>query len=101
MTPILCFTTAEAWEHLHDLGQEAPLERSIFFADFASVDDIEKNASFDERWDKLLTLRGAITRVLEWGAAGQGDRPFPGCGSGAESERRMGRFSCRQLGSVA
>ncbi|WP_319586348.1 isoleucine--tRNA ligase [uncultured Desulfobulbus sp.] len=65
MSPILCFTTAEAWEHLHDLGQEASLERSIFFADFASVDDIEKNEAFDERWDKLLTLRGAITRVLE------------------------------------
>jgi isoleucyl-tRNA synthetase len=65
MSPILCFTTAEAWEHLHDLAQEAPLEQSIFFADFASVDDIEKNEAFDERWDKLLTLRGAITRVLE------------------------------------
>ncbi len=65
MSPILCFTTAEAWEHLHDLAPEAPLERSIFFADFARVDDIEKNEAFDERWDKLLTLRGAITRVLE------------------------------------
>ena len=29
------------------------------------MDDIEKNEAFDERWDKLLTLRGAITRVLE------------------------------------
>jgi len=66
MAPILCFTAAEAWEHLHDLGQDAPLERSIFFADFAKVDDIEKNESFDERWNQLLTVRGAITRVLEW-----------------------------------
>jgi isoleucyl-tRNA synthetase len=66
MAPILCFTAAEAWEHLHDLGQDAPLERSIFFADFAKVDDIGKNESFDERWNQLLTVRGAITRVLEW-----------------------------------
>ena len=65
MAPILCFTTAEAWEHLHDLALDAPLESSIFFADFAKVDDIDKNESFNERWDKLLSLRSAITRVLE------------------------------------
>jgi isoleucyl-tRNA synthetase len=27
MAPILCFTAAEAWEHLHGLGEKAPLER--------------------------------------------------------------------------
>jgi isoleucyl-tRNA synthetase len=65
MAPILCFTTAEAWEHLHGLDQDAPLERSIFFAGFAEVADIEKNKPFSERWDTLLTLRNAITKVLE------------------------------------
>jgi len=65
MSPILCFTTAEAWEHLHDLPQDAPLERSIFFADFAPVADIVEDEAFQGRWDKLLSLRSAITRVLE------------------------------------
>jgi isoleucyl-tRNA synthetase len=65
MSPILCFTAAEAWEHLHDLPQDAPLDRSIFFTRFAPVDDIAKDSAFEERWTKLLNLRGAITRVLE------------------------------------
>jgi isoleucyl-tRNA synthetase len=65
MSPILCFTTAEAWEHLHGLPQDAPLEQSIFFTGFSPVDDIAKDSAFDERWSKLLSLRSAITRVLE------------------------------------
>ena len=65
MSPILCFTTAEAWEHLHGLAQNAPLEQSIFFASFASVDDVAKDDAFDEQWNKLLSLRSGITRVLE------------------------------------
>ncbi|WP_310599296.1 isoleucine--tRNA ligase [Desulfobulbus sp.] len=65
MSPVLCFTAAEAWEHLHQLEANAPLERSIFFADFAEVGDIGRDAAFDERWTRLLALRGAITKVLE------------------------------------
>ncbi|MGE4402768.1 MAG: isoleucine--tRNA ligase [Desulfobulbus sp.] len=65
MSPILCFTTAEAWEHLHNLSQDGPLEQSIFFTDFAAVNDIDRDSAFDERWSKLLSLRSAITRVLE------------------------------------
>ena len=65
MSPILCFTTAEAWEHLHNLDDKAPLEQSIFFSGFAAVDDIRRDATFDEHWTKLLSLRSAITRVLE------------------------------------
>jgi isoleucyl-tRNA synthetase len=65
MAPILCFTAAEAWEHLHNLDEKAPLEQSIFFADFADIADIQREALFDERWNRLLTLRGAITKVLE------------------------------------
>lgn len=65
MAPILCFTTAEAWEHLHQLEQDAPLERSIFFVDFADTSDIRHDVGFNERWNRLLVLRGAITKVLE------------------------------------
>ncbi|MCL2458577.1 MAG: isoleucine--tRNA ligase [Desulfobulbus sp.] len=65
MSPVLCFTAAEAWEHLYRLEQDGPLERSIFFTDFAEVDDVRQDAAFDERWNRLLALRGAITKVLE------------------------------------
>ena len=65
MAPVLCFTAAEAWEHLHGLAPEAPLEHSIFFVDFPPVDDIVRDQAFSEQWDKLLVLRSAITRVLE------------------------------------
>jgi isoleucyl-tRNA synthetase len=65
MAPILCFTSAEAWEHLHNLEQDADLTRSIFFADFVGVADIARDEAFDERWNRLLTLRSAITKALE------------------------------------
>ncbi len=65
MSPILCFTTAEAWEHLYQMDDKAPLAQSIFFSSFAGVEDIGKDGAFDERWSKLLSLRSAITRVLE------------------------------------
>ena len=65
MAPVLCFTAAEAWEHLHGLGDKDPLDRSVFFATFPVVDDIVADAAFDERWSRLLSLRSAITRVLE------------------------------------
>ena len=65
MAPVLCFTAAEAWEHLHGLGDKDPLDRSVFFATFPAVDDIVADAAFGERWSRLLSLRSAITRVLE------------------------------------
>ncbi|MBM9536408.1 isoleucine--tRNA ligase [Desulfobulbus alkaliphilus] len=65
MSPILCFTAAEAWEHLYDHSEETPLRESVFFTDFAQIDDILRDRSFNERWNTLLTLRSAITRVLE------------------------------------
>ncbi len=65
MAPILCFTTAEAWEHFHGLSQDAPLEQSIFFAQFPTVEDITVDAELDSRWEQLLQVRSEVTRVLE------------------------------------
>jgi len=65
MAPILCFTTAEAWEHFHGLAQDAPLEESVFFADFPVVDDIAVDKELDDRWQQLLQIRSEITKVLE------------------------------------
>lgn len=65
MAPILSVTAAEAWEHLHGLDENAPLEQSVFFAELPKVDDIALDAELDQRWKQLLNLRGEITRVLE------------------------------------
>jgi isoleucyl-tRNA synthetase len=65
MAPILSVTAAEAWEHLHGLDENAPLEQSVFFAELPKVDDIAPDADLDQRWKQLLSLRGEITRVLE------------------------------------
>ncbi|MDY0351487.1 MAG: isoleucine--tRNA ligase [Desulfobulbaceae bacterium] len=65
MTPILSFTMAEAWEHLHADGAELPAEQSVFFASFPPTDDIPIEEEFFASWDRLLAIRGEITRVLE------------------------------------
>jgi isoleucyl-tRNA synthetase len=65
IAPILSVTAAEAWEHLYGLDQKAPLEESVFFASFPDVSDIEQDSELDSRWEKLLEVRSAITRVLE------------------------------------
>ncbi len=65
MAPILSVTAAEAWEHLYGLDQKSPMEQSVFFAGFPNVDDIETDQDLDLRWEKLLAVRGEITKVLE------------------------------------
>jgi isoleucyl-tRNA synthetase len=65
MAPILSFSAAEAWEHLQADGEALPLDKSIFFADFPRVDDLEADPAFTAAWEKLLAIRGEITRVLE------------------------------------
>jgi isoleucyl-tRNA synthetase len=65
MAPILSFTAAEAWEHLHAGGEEIPVNKSVFFASFPEVGDLEADPAFMAVWDQLLAIRGEITRVLE------------------------------------
>jgi len=63
--PILCFTADEAWASYHSLPQNGDLEDTISFTQFPEVDDIKVDQAFTERWDRLLSLRGAITKILE------------------------------------
>ena len=66
MAPILCFTAEEAWQHLHRQDENSDdFSGSVFFAPVPALDDIPADAELDARWQRLLTLRGAITRVLE------------------------------------
>jgi len=65
MAPILSFTAAEAWEHLHALTPDSPVEEAVFFAHFPSTEDIPEDEIFSATWSKLLEIRSEITRVLE------------------------------------
>ncbi len=65
MSPVLTFTTAEAWEHFKDLDDKAPLKDSIFFTEFPAAHPERRDVSQEERWNKLIQVRSAITKSLE------------------------------------
>jgi isoleucyl-tRNA synthetase len=65
MSPILCFTAAEAWESLYSLAETAPLTRSVFFAEFPLAGEAGEESGLDERWTRLIRLRSEITKALE------------------------------------
>ncbi len=65
MSPVLTFTTAEAWEHLKGLDEKAPLQESIFFSEFPSPAPERRDAAQEERWGKLIRVRSEITKALE------------------------------------
>ncbi len=65
MNPILSFTTAETWEHLHNLSPDAPLEQSIFFAEFPKTIDLKIDAKTENKWKRLIAIRSEITKALE------------------------------------
>ncbi len=65
MSPVLTFTTTEAWEHFKQLDEKADLKKSIFFTEFPSAAPARRDAVQEERWEKLILVRSAITRALE------------------------------------
>ncbi len=65
MAPVLCFTADEAWANYHSLPQNGALEATISFSEFPNVQDIKPDEDMLTRWDTLLELRSAVTRVLE------------------------------------
>ncbi|MCK5071623.1 MAG: class I tRNA ligase family protein, partial [Desulfocapsa sp.] len=65
MSPVLTFTTAEAWEHFKVLDDKSPLKESIFFTEFPEAQPERRDAALEERWTKLVQVRSAITKSLE------------------------------------
>jgi isoleucyl-tRNA synthetase len=65
MTPVLSFTAAEAWESLYGLAPDAPLARSVFFAEFPPLCPAKRDVELEQRWEKLVMIRSEITRALE------------------------------------
>jgi isoleucyl-tRNA synthetase len=66
MSPILCFTAAEAWDVLHGIAENEPLgDKNIYFAEFPPEDKIECDKKMMDKWAKLIKVRSEITKALE------------------------------------
>lgn len=66
MSPVLCFTAAEAWDSLHCIGENEPLgDNSIYFAEFPPQDKVDCDPRMMEKWTKLIKVRSEITKALE------------------------------------
>jgi isoleucyl-tRNA synthetase len=71
LAPILSFTAEEIWQEMRTIDPSLP--ESVFLSDFPKPDadavgigiDIDIDKSLDARWDKVLALRGAVSRALE------------------------------------
>jgi isoleucyl-tRNA synthetase len=62
MAPLLTFTAEEIWDSLPESQRESP---SVHLAAFPQADPRYKNAELEQRWDKLLKVRGAVQAELE------------------------------------
>ena len=62
MSPVLSFTAEEAWEYLPVV---AGREEYVAMASFAPVNESWRRPDLDEKWDKLIQVRGEMTKVLE------------------------------------
>ncbi len=65
MSPILPFTTTEAWEYYKKLEPSASLTESIFFTQFPEAKPERRDATQEKHWGKLMYVRSEITKALE------------------------------------
>ncbi len=62
MAPVLSFTAAEAWDFLPPLAER---ESAAPLAAFPAAHPEWQQPDLDNKWSRLLKVRGEITRVLE------------------------------------
>jgi isoleucyl-tRNA synthetase len=66
LSPILSFTSEEAWNYLHSVESKDPLRNGIFFTDFPlSIDVSGCDDKMMEKWERLIKVRSEITKALE------------------------------------
>jgi isoleucyl-tRNA synthetase len=65
MSPILCFTAAEAWNVLHRLGDSGSIEEDIHFVEFSPGKQFSVDPNMMEKWMQLIKVRSEITKALE------------------------------------
>lgn len=62
LAPILSFTTEEIWRHLPKAGG-AP--ESVQLTDMPAADESYIDPVLEEKWGRLMKIRGVVTRALE------------------------------------
>jgi isoleucyl-tRNA synthetase len=63
LATILSFTAEEIWQEMRTI--DPSLKESVFLSDFPKPDASVVDEELDTRWDKVLVLRGGISRLLE------------------------------------
>ncbi len=61
MAPVLSFTADEVWGYM----KESAKITSVFLMPFPKADGKYLNDALEARWDKVLAVRGEVTKVLE------------------------------------
>ncbi len=61
MAPVLSFTADEVWSYM----KEGAKEKSVFLASFPKVEEHYLDNALEERWDRIIAIRGEAAKVLE------------------------------------
>lgn len=62
MAPVLSFTAEEVWKYMPNIPDKA---ESVLLTDWPVAKPQYLNEALDQKWEKLLSLRGDMTKVLE------------------------------------
>ena len=103
LAPILSFTSEEVWQEMKKI--DGTLPETVFMSDWPKVDDKAINKELDDLWEKVMKLRGAISRVLEQSrAAGLIGQSLEACvqvKKCAELDEIMAAFSESELEEIS
>lgn len=62
MSPILSFTAEDVWEYIPEFKGKG---ESVFLSEMPVTDDTLLDGELAARWDRLKSVRGEVTKVLE------------------------------------
>ena len=77
MAPILPITAEEIWTYMPDYEGK---KESIHLENMPEVDKMWTNADLAEKWERILKVRGEVTKALEEARADKTHRSFSRCG---------------------
>ncbi|MDR1884891.1 MAG: isoleucine--tRNA ligase [Synergistaceae bacterium] len=63
IAPVLCFTSEEIWQEIRKMDAALPV--SVHMADWPEPNAEGIESDVQERWDRIMEVRGAISRALE------------------------------------
>lgn len=63
LAPVLVYTTEEIWSYM--AHRDSDDKRSVLYNGFLKADTSIYNAEFEEKWDRLLSIRQDVSKALE------------------------------------